>query len=62
MKQMSNNEDLLLYLSKIKDEDLFSYNVYQIEGQGRFFIFRNRRVMKIQLWVYLVQQIKRIFK
>ena len=23
------------YLSKIKDEDLYSYNVYQIEGEGR---------------------------
>ena len=23
------------YLSDIKDEDLYSYNVYQIEGEGR---------------------------
>ena len=23
------------YLAKISDEDLFSYNVYQIEGEGR---------------------------
>ena len=34
MKQMSNDE-LKLYLSKIKDEDLYAYNVYQIEGEGR---------------------------
>ena len=34
MKQMSDN-DLKLYLSKIKDEDLYAYNVYQIEGEGR---------------------------
>ena len=34
MKQMSNDE-LKLYLSKIKDEALYSYNVYQIEGEGR---------------------------
>ena len=34
MKQMSN-EELKLYLSKIKDEALYDYNVYQIEGEGR---------------------------
>jgi len=34
MKQMSDNE-LKFYLSKIKDEDLYTYNVYQIEGEGR---------------------------
>jgi len=34
MKNLSN-EDLKIYLSKIKDEDLFAYNVYQIEGEGR---------------------------
>ena len=34
MKQMSNDE-LKLYLSKIKDEALYAYNVYQIEGEGR---------------------------
>ena len=34
MKQMSDSE-LKLYLSKIKDEDLYAYNVYQIEGEGR---------------------------
>ena len=35
MKQMSNNE-LKLYLSKITDKDLYAYNVYQIEGEGRY--------------------------
>ncbi len=34
MKQMSNDE-LKLYLTKIKDEVLYAYNVYQIEGIGR---------------------------
>ena len=34
MKQM-RNEELKLYLAKIKDEALFAYNVYQIEGEGR---------------------------
>ena len=33
MKQMSDDE-LKFYLSKIKDEDLYAYNVYQIEGEG----------------------------
>ena len=30
-----NDEDLKTYLNKISDEDLYSYNVYQIEGEGR---------------------------
>ena len=34
MKSFSNNE-LELYLSKIPDENLYAYNVYQIEGEGR---------------------------
>ena len=28
-------KDLKIYLSKISDEDLFAYNVYQIESEGR---------------------------
>ena len=28
-------EDLKTYLSKISDETLYAYNVYQIEGEGR---------------------------
>ena len=34
MKDFSE-EELKIYLSKISDEALFSYNVYQIEGEGR---------------------------
>ena len=34
MKQMSNDE-LKSYLAKIKNENLYAYNVYQIEGEGR---------------------------
>jgi len=34
MKQMSKQE-LKLYLNKIKDKELYAYNVYQIEGEGR---------------------------
>ena len=34
MKKMSD-EELKEYLEKISDEALFSYNVYQIEGEGR---------------------------
>ena len=34
MKQMKE-EELKIYLSKISDESLYAYNVYQIEGEGR---------------------------
>ena len=34
MKNMTS-KDLENYLDKISDEDLYSYNVYQIEGEGR---------------------------
>ena len=34
MKTFSD-EDLKIYLSKISDEALYAYNVYQIEGEGR---------------------------
>ena len=34
MKEMTNQE-LTLYLSKIADKELYAYNVYQIEGEGR---------------------------
>ena len=34
MKEMTI-EELKTYLSKIKDEALYAYNVYQIEGEGR---------------------------
>ncbi len=35
MKKMTDQE-LKLYLEKISDENLYAYNVYQIEGEGRF--------------------------
>ena len=34
MKKFSDN-DLIKYLDKISDEALYSYNVYQIEGEGK---------------------------
>jgi septum formation protein len=34
MKKMTDAE-LEIYLSKIPDEALYSYNVYQIEGEGK---------------------------
>ena len=34
MKKMTN-EELKSYLTKIKDKELYAYNVYQIEGEGR---------------------------
>jgi len=34
MKQMTN-EELKSYLKKIKNKELYAYNVYQIEGEGR---------------------------
>ena len=35
MKNFSDQE-LENYLSKISDQDLYSYNVYQIEGEGKY--------------------------
>ena len=35
MKKFSD-DDLKIYLSKISDEALYAYNVYQIEGEGRY--------------------------
>ncbi|WP_440934828.1 Maf family protein [Candidatus Pelagibacter sp.] len=34
MKNLSN-EELTAYLSEISDENLYAYNVYQIEGKGK---------------------------
>ena len=31
-----NVEEIKLYLEKIKDKELYAYNVYQIEGEGKF--------------------------
>ena len=30
-----NDDDLKKYLSKISDKNLYAYNVYQIEGEGK---------------------------
>ena len=38
-----SDEELKEYLDKINDEALYAYNVYQIEGEGRNIIFKNRR-------------------
>ena len=35
MKKMSK-EELKIYLAKISDKALYAYNVYQIEGEGKF--------------------------
>ena len=35
MKQLSEDE-LIKYLTRISDEALYAYNVYQIEGEGRY--------------------------
>ena len=34
MKNMTDQE-LINYLEKISDENLYAYNVYQIEGEGK---------------------------
>ena len=34
MKQL-NSDEIKAYLLKIKDKELYAYNVYQIEGEGR---------------------------
>ena len=34
MKNLSDDE-LKIYLSRISDEKLYAYNVYQIEGEGK---------------------------
>ena len=34
MKNM-NEKQLVNYLKKIEDKDLYAYNVYQIEGEGK---------------------------
>ena len=39
MKKM-NEKELIIYLKKISDENLYAYNVYQIEGEGRNLFLR----------------------
>ena len=45
MKKFSD-EDLKIYLSKISDEALYAYNVYQIEGEEEIY-FQILKEMKI---------------
>ncbi len=57
MKQMSTNE-LKLYLAKISDEELYAYNVYQIEGEGRS-LFSKIEGDKDTIMGLPIQQIKK---
>ena len=57
MKQMNTNE-LKLYLSKIGDEELYAYNVYQIEGEGRS-LFSKIEGDKDTIMGLPIQQIKK---
>jgi len=57
MKQMSTNE-LRLYLAKIRDEELYAYNVYQIEGEGRS-LFSKIEGDKDTIMGLPIQQIKK---
>ena len=57
MKQMSTNE-LKLYLAKIGDEELYAYNVYQIEGEGRS-LFSKIEGDKDTIMGLPIQQIKK---
>ena len=60
MKKFSN-EDLKIYLSKITDESLYSYNVYQIEGEGRS-LFLNIEGDKDTIMGLPVKKIKQYLK
>ena len=57
MKQMNTNE-LKLYLAKIRDEELYAYNVYQIEGEGRS-LFLKIKGDKDTIMGLPIQQIKK---
>ena len=57
MKKMTDDE-LKIYLSKIKDKDLYAYNVYQIEGQGKF-LFSSIKGDKNTIMGLPIKQIKK---
>ena len=57
MKQMSIDE-LKSYLVKIRDEELYAYNVYQIEGEGRS-LFSKIEGDKDTIMGLPIQQIKK---
>ncbi len=52
-------DQLKIYLSKISDEKLYAYNVYQIEGEGRS-LFSEIKEMKIQLWDFRLIKLRSI--
>ncbi len=60
MKNFSENE-LKLYLSKISDEALYAYNVYQIEGAGRS-LFSNIEGDENTIMGLPIKQIKEYLK
>ena len=60
MKKMTD-EELKLYLVKIKDEALYAYNVYQIEGEGRS-IFTKIEGDKNTIMGLPIKQIKQYLK
>ena len=55
------DQDLKLYLSKISDENLYSYNVYQIEGEGRS-LFSEIKGDKNTIMGLPIKQIKEYLK
>ena len=57
MKQMRSDE-LRLYLAKISDEELYAYNVYQIEGEGRS-LFSKTKGDKDTIMGLPIKQIKK---
>ena len=60
MKQM-NNQELKSYLAKIKDKELYAYNVYQIEGEGRS-LFSNIEGDENTIMGLPIKQIKEYLK
>ena len=60
MKNMSD-ENLKKYLSRISDEALYAYNVYQIEGEGRN-LFSNINGDKDTIMGLPIKQIKEYLK
>ena len=57
MKKFTD-QDLIGYLSKISDESLYSYNVYQIEGEGKN-LFLNIEGDKDTIMGLPIKQIKK---
>tara|TARA_B100000614_G_scaffold200115_1_gene181301 strand:- start:448 stop:678 length:231 start_codon:yes stop_codon:yes gene_type:complete len=60
MKNLSDKE-LEEYLSKISNEALFAYNVYQIEGEGRY-LFTNIEGDEDTIMGLPIKQIKEFLK